>query len=708
MARQSGIDIENDFRKGLFTEATALNFPPNAVFATENCEFNFDGSVQRRLGFDFETSYTTKTIDRDDVVVNTYLWKNVSGNGDVSIVVKQVGDTLYFYRTDSDSFSLGAVADTVTLTAVSGATQALVATKEAQFTDGNGLLFVTHPNCDPIRISYDITSDTATDTSITIKIRDFEGDTADPYAVDFRPTTTYAAMNSAHKYNLYNQGWIIANLTTWDTGNSNMPSNADVMWRFRDSSNDFDASAAAILRVVAGNTPAPKGHFIVTLSNYDRDTVSGLTGITNRTTDAERPSTSAFFAGRLFYSGINYTGIHNNIYFSQIVESDAQYGACHQVNDPTSEDLFDILPSDGGVIHIQEAGTIYKLVSVPGGLCAFAANGLWFITGSTGLGFTANDYTVQKISTIPTMSATSFVEVNGYPSWWNEDAIYVMVPAEGALPTITSITIDSVDSFYSDIPVQSKKYARGIYHTTDKHIRWIYRSEETEQLTQTYEFDRVLNFNVVTQAFYIWTISSSAVKVNGILQSDITAGAIESLDVVTNGGVDNVVDGSGNQVIVFESSGLESSPFDKYLVSYPDGSGSYEFTFADKINSGYKDWVTYDLTGVDYESFFTTGFRIKGQAINRFQNNWVRIYSRTEEPVSFYFQGRWNYALTGDTGKWSSNQLVEHTDTDYLYSSKRLKIRGSGQALQYRVGSVTGEPFYIVGWTAVQSSNAIP
>lgn len=710
MPRQTGFQVENDFRKGLITEATALNFPPNAVVDTDNCEFEWDASVRRRLGLDFETGYHEKTIDRSNVVVNTYLWKNVSGNGDVSLQVVQVGDTIYFYRTDQGAFSYGAVTDTVTLTAVSGATQALVATKEAQYSDGNGLLFITHPNCDPIRISYDATSDTATDTSITIKVRDFEGDTADANAVDTRPTATLAGLNVAHKYNLYNQGWTTTNLTAWDTAQTTMPSNADVMWRFKDSSDNFDASNASIARITAGNTPASKGHFVVTLSNYDRDTTSGLSGVTNRTTSTERPSTSAFFAGRLFYSGINYTGVHNNIYFSQIVENVAQYGLCHQVNDPTSEDLFDLLPTDGGVIRIPEAGTIYKLVTIPGGLCAFAANGVWFITGSQGIGFTATDYSVQKISTIPTLSATSFVMVNGLPSWWNADAIYIMAPNQNMstnVPTIQPLSISIIDTYYDDIPLASKKNARGVYHITDKHIRWIYRSEGTEQLTEKYEFDKVLNYNIINQCFFPWTISDSDVKVNAILISDLTSGSVQSLDVYKANLTDAVVDSSGNQVIVFQTSGLEESPFDKYLVSYPSG-GSYKFTFADKINSDYLDWFTYDLTGVNYDSYFTTGYRIVGQASNDFQNNWVRVYSRTNEPVSFYFQGLWNYALTGDTGKWSSRQLVEHTDTDYGYNSKRLKVRGSGLALQFKVQSVDGEPFDLVGWSSMQSSNKQP
>lgn len=703
MPRSANIAVDNNFIKGLITEATALNFPENACTETFNCEFNLDGSVQRRLGFDFEHGFATKTIDRTDVVVNTYFWKNVSGNGDVSVIVKQVGDTLYFYRVDaSDDFSNGAVADTVVLTPVTGATSALVAIDECQFSDGNGYLFVTHPHCDPLRVSYDIDTDVATGTVITLEIRDFDGDPDDPYDVDERPTSTLAALDNHHEYNLYNQGWNTTNLTAWDTAQTTMPSNADVMWRFKDTSNNFDASNASIARITSGNTPAPRAHHILELSNQDRNAI--VTGATNTTTGIERPKTSAFFAGRVFYSGINYTKFNSNIYFTQIIENDDQYGRAYQLNDPTSEDLFDLLPSDGGVIRIPEAGTIIKLISVPGGLAVFSGNGVWFVTGSTGLGFTAVDYTVQKISTIATLTATSFVEVNGYPSWWNSDAIYVMIPTQGGLPSIQAISTDTIDSFYAEIPLTSKKFARGIYHTTDKHIRWIYRSESTDQLTQQYEFDRVLNFNVLTKAFYPWSVSDSDVKINAILTSDLAAGTVNT-ELVTDSAV-TVTDG-GQDVFVFESSGLELSPFDKYLVSYADA-GSYEFTFAEKINADYVDWFSYDDTGVPFESYFVTGYKIKGQGLNKFQNNWIRVYSRLDTPVSYYFQGVWDFAATGNTGRWSSNQLVEHTDTNYSTASKRLKVRGHGLALQLKVTSAEGEPFDIVGWSAMQSGNQVP
>ncbi len=705
MPQETGIVVENNFINGLVTEATGLNFPENAVFETYDCEFALDGSVRRRPGFDLEGNYETKDIDRDNLAISTYLWKNVAGNGQTTILVVQVGVTLYFYETSGTGiFSPGAQSTTVTLTAVSGAP--VITTTEAQFSDGNGYLFVTHPYCDPIRVSYDIDAHTATGTVLSLKIRDFEGALADPNAVDNRPTTTLVGMNVSHKYNLYNQGWNTTNLTAWDTAQTTMPSNADVMWRFKDSSNNFDASTASIARINAGNSPSPKGHYILTMSNQDRATESGIVGVASTTTTYHRPSVSAFFTGRVFYAGINSVGFNSNIYFTQIIEGLDQYEKCYQVNDPTSEDLFDLLPTDGGVISIPEAGSIYKLFTMPGGLCVFAANGIWFVTGSQGIGFTANDYSVQKIANVATLSASSFVNIQGAPCWWNSEGIY-MLTGQGNIPQAQSLTFNKIQKFYDDIPVPSKRYARGFYQPLTGVIRWIYKSAASSTLTTLYEYDRTLSFNTKTNAFYPGTISSSAVKVNSIISTELISRPIEVLDVIDSLG-NLVIDSLGNQVIAFSDSGSEELQFDKYLVSWEDGS-TYKFTFADRRNTEYLDWKSYDDIGVNYTSYFISGFKLRGQGIRRLQANWVKVFSRITDPVSYFFQGIWDFANTGSgTGRWSTNQLVEHTNTKYNTSSKRLKVRGHGEALQFRVSSVAGKFFDIVGWVSTQSVNAQP
>lgn len=708
MPQQTTVAVENSFVKGLVTEATGMNFPEQAVTETYDCIFDIDGSVFRRTGFDFEPNFTTKTIDRSNRAIREYVWQNVSGNGNVTVIVVQIGNAIYFYEADGTGiFSTGAQTTTVTLTPVSGAPTPEAV--EAQFTDGNGYLIVTHPYCEPMRIAYDIAAHTATPTNITLQVRDFEGAVNDPYAIDFRPTSTLAALDKYHHYNLLNQGWTDANLTIWDTAQTTMPSNVDVMWRFVDSSNAFTATTAVINSVVQGNTPAPNGHYILNLANQDRITASGIASLLNTTTGFQRPSVCAFFAGRVFYAGVNFIGFNSNIYFTQIIENTMQYGATYQQNDPTAADLFDILPGDGGVLSIPEAGTIFRMQTVPGGLAIFALNGIWFLTGSTGLGFTATDYALLKIADIPTISDTSFVNVNGYPAWWNAEGIYMLEGSNaGTLPQVKSLTWDTFKTFYDGIPVTSKRYARGFFDKTDGQIRWLYRSNTTSELNDIYEYDRVLNYNFRTQAFYPWTISDNTqVKVHGILSTELITRPV-TVDNVVDNAVNNVVDLSTNQVIAFTTSGSADQQFDKYLVSYPD-SGSYKFTFAERTEDTYRDWFKFDNFGVNYISYLITGFKLRGQGIRKFTNNWIQIFSRLLDPVSYKFQGIWDYATTGSgTGRWSTNQFVTHDDTNYSNAFRRLKVRGHGKSLQFRVSSVDDVPFDIIGWSTLQSINGAP
>lgn len=700
--------VENNFTQGLITEATGLNFPENAVTETYNCEFNIDGSVNRRIGLDFEETFSTKTINRTDTVVNTFLWTDVAGDGNTNVIVAQVGGTLYFYESDdSGNFSPGASSSTVTLSPVSGAPAS--DTVEAQYANGNGYLFVTHPYCDPMRISYDPASHTASPTSMDLLIRDFEGDTADPNAVDTRPTSTLAALDHHHLYNIYNQGWNSTNAAAWDTAQTTMPSNADVMWRFVDSSNNFDATTASIARVIQGNTPAPKGHYIFNLSSTNRTSIGG-SGCTETTTGFYRPSTCAFFAGRVFYAGVNAAGFNSNIYFTQIIQNTNQYGYCYQQNDPTASDLFDLLPDDGGVILIQEAGTVYKLMTVPGGLCVFAANGVWYITGDQGQGFSANDYSIQKIAEIATLSATSFVSVAGSPCWWNGENIYMITQQQtstGAIPVVQPMTFSSIKTFYDAIPMASKRLARGFYNGVDGHIRWLFKSVNTNQLTNAYEYDRILNYNIYTKAFYPWSISPSDVKVNSIVSTSFITRPVTSVTVID--GSDTVIDASGDTVIDFEDSGSSEQQHDKYFVSYPN-SGSYKFTFAERNDVRYLDWFSYDTTGVDYTSYFITGYKLRGNGIRRFTNNYIRVFSRLSDDIAYTFRSLWDYATTGSgTGRWSTSQLVEHDDTgSYSSATKRLKVRGMGIAMQFKITSVTGKAFDIIGWASTQPVNSAP
>ena len=701
MPRNAAASIENNFLKGLITEATGLNYPENSCIETWDCEFDFFGRVLRRPGFDRELNASLNTVSVSSKVKNKYLWKNVTGDGTVSFVVVQLGSTLYFYDASNvNALSAGLSGNTINLATYSVSSAPAPAQYNCQFADGQGKLFVFHPYLEHIYITYNSGTGVFTATQYNLMVRDFEG-VSDGLAVDNRPTSTVAGLSATHKYNLFNQGWCKADLTTpeltaWDGARTDMPSNCDVWWNFKNSSDAFDT--ATIANSGRGNTPAAKGHFILNYYNQDRTTASGVS-VSATTSGTARATTGAFHAGRVFYAGVNAVGYESKILFTQIIERNEQVGFCYQASDPTSEDLFDLLPSDGGVISLPEAGTIYKLFPVAAGLLVFAYRGIWLITGSTGIGFTATDFTVSPLSNIRTVSGTSFVNVNGFPMWWNTDGIFTV---QGNPLQAQSISISTIQTFFNQIPNAAKTAAKGTFNPLDQTVTWLFSTTNPGTTDEQHAFNAVLIFNVLTGAFYPWSISAGATVHDVVVVDGV--GGIVSETLVVNDAATQVVDDAANNVVAYLLSNAAITPKTKFLISYNNGSD--RVTWAEASDTTYTDWTSILGTGVNYTSYFITGFKLRGSALTKFQPLYMRIYH--EGVGKFYIRGIWDYSNETSTGRYTTNQLCSFDDDRYTNNYRRLKIRGQGVSLQYYIQSYPGEPFTVIGWATMDMGNALP
>lgn len=714
MPRQAGSFVENSFVKGLITEATGLNFPEQAVTETDNCIFDEKGTVRRRLGIDLEYGYETLTAARGGGAVTAYRWDAAAGSGDNTIVVIQVGATLYFYLVDDN----GAVSDNefayLSLTTyVPAGSNLSVSENECQYSAGKGFLFIANEAMESIYCVYTPETLTITATQIDLQTRDFEG-VDDGLEVSAQPLT----LSEAHEYNLLNQGWDIHGagasydiypLDSWFGARANYPSNMEIWWTLVDpASGVFNAQ---INFRDYGNTPAPKGHFILDYYFQDRNSVTPIQ--TSRTIVDQpattsgyyRASTIAFFAGRVWYSGVRGAGYSNRILFSQIIERDSQIGQCYQQNDPTAQANFDLLATDGGTILIPDSGTIIKLLDFQDSMLVFATNGVWAISGSQGVGFRATDYSIIKVSNVGCFSASSFVSIDGLPSFWNGEGIYFINQEQSsAVPSVTPITDSSIRKFYNDIPYESKRFARGAYNRRTRIISWLYRSTEATSNTTAYHFDKVLNFNLLSKAFYGWSLSTSTYAANAIVSviTDDTAGG--DLTTVTNSALATVTNSALATVSVFTPDQQKGEVF-KFLVSKVNG-GSYDFTFADTWNDNYVDWFSVDLVGVNFTSSLTTGYKIHGDGLRDVSPTYINLFFTTDEVASTVdFQSRWQYALNGSTGRWSSTQRLITDSGDYAFERKRIKSRGSGIVYQFRLDSVAGLPFNLIGWSVFETTN---
>lgn len=787
------ISVENNFTGGFKTEFTGLNFPENACTAADNCIFTLIGDVLSRQGIDFEANYVYTGINRSNQAISTYKWNNVGGDGLTQMIVVQVGDFLYFFKS-SAAITTSPLSTTLINTNINftifqaiGSTADASAT-ECQFADGNGFLFVFHPNCDPFYCNYNPASSSITASKINLQIREFTGIYPEPGnpSITFRPTT----LSAEHQYNLQNQGWtdtvgwgatstdtghmtvsgssssittgiqswtvqgglsisindpvsigvtaviiwsnggvvysanvnytgtgIVTNYTgttltinvtsssnvseagsivgvtsnawtfskdasvtntigVWHSALGNYPSNADIWFSFKDTSNVFNPSVTAG-QVALSTTPAPTGHYIVPAFNQDKSLASGIAGITPVVTSV-RPRTGSWFQGRVFYAGVDssqtatgdepfYTWTEN-IYFSQIITDITQAGYCYQTNDPTDETLFDLLPSDGGVITIQGSGSIFKIFPVQNGVLVFAANGIWFITGRQGIGFTANDYTVTKISGVQSISSTSFVNVLGYPVFWNEEGIYTVSPGQTGSLSVENLCLGTILTYYQSIPLQSKKFARGDYSPVDFQIQWCFKSTNETSFTDRYQFDSILILNTANKAFYPYTLTGTPF--------------IHDIRYVAGPG------GSASP-----------DPTFKYLTSVKTIS-SYNFTFSEERDStNFVDWFSFDGVGVPYLATFTTGYKLRGQAMRKWGAIYANILSRVSEASGYVISGVWDYS----TVRISTPQTVRNAPSRDLMRFRRHKLRGHGYSLQIQISSIPGMPFEIMGWSVLEN-----
>ena len=465
-------------------------------------------------------------------------------------------------------------------------------------------------------------------------------------------------------------------ISAWNTAEGNYPSNADVWWYFKNSSDVFDpATTAGSVTISIGN--APQGHYILDAFSQTRAAVSGLQ-VTDVTTSL-RPTTGTWFQGRVWYTGVNAFQAANgdanfytwteNIYFSQIVSSVDDFGSCYQTNDPTSETLNSLLPTDGGVITIVGSGTIHKLWPVANGLLVFANNGVWFITGSQGIGFSANDYTITKISSIKVLSAKSFVDVMGLPFFWNEEGIYQVESGQGGQLSVQPITVGTILSYYNNIPLASKKYAHGAYDPIDYRIQWVFKSTQEADVTDRYKFDSILNFNTYNKAFYPYAVSSDGThSVAGIVYVSYPFVAFATPE-----------------------------PGFKYVATTASTT-----SFAEEYDNNFVDWGS-----ANYISYFITGYKVHGKGLMKFQVPYVQVFQRNiEDYVAYYIQGIWDYATNSNANRYSTKIFAETFDVNHGVSFRRHKIRGRGYTLQIKVSSVDGKPFDIIGWATFESLNA--
>jgi hypothetical protein len=745
-----------NFTGGLNTEATSLNFPENAAQDIDNLDLFITGEVRRRLGLDFEDAYTvrpetTTATDTAQHAISTDAWKAVNGKGDINFLVVQIGLNLYLHDLGAEPLS-GTLRGIVNLSSSkSGETPE---NKVLSYAYGEGVLVVGNDDLTPTMIEYEEETDTFKTSRIVLKIRDFVG-IEESGENDDRPTN----LSNDHLYNLRNQGWPEQTRCAQDeNGNKGVitadpvahtnikrgiyPSNSDIFHACKATAAE-DAKAIGtyspwvLEQISTGNTPAPKGHFIMEAFNENRTAVSGLVVSSDGRTTTRRPSALAFYGGRIWYAGVpdkNYTG---SIFFSTSLTDRRNAGVCYQEYDPTAEDLNALIATDGGVLNVADMGQVYKMEAVGNDLLVMAANGVWAVSGEAARGnFQADKFSIRKITDQGVVSRESIVVTEGIVTWWGEGGIWSMRGSQIDDELIVDrITRNTIQGFYDEITPVSRAYARGFYDDYDKKVYWLYNdADDYDGINFRFKYNRVLVLDVTLEAFYTYTISDLAANspwITAVNNKTPGTETITTYDIYVGG---DDVEESGNDIVqdvAFESFATIEL---KFLTFLENLDGTYSYTFSEFKDRGFTDWKSHDQqrnnisnTGADYSSYLQTGWSTEGDLIrDKSITHLTSFFTRTEDgyvdadgetdiveftnPSGAYAQVRWEFTDI-DTGRWTQEQQAyrlarwyipgdELDPFDYGHTtvSTKLRMRGKGDSFSIRYRSEPGKDMQLLGF----------
>jgi len=510
------------------------------------------------------------------------------------------------------------------------------------------------------------------------------------------------------------------------------PSNADIIYLGKIKSSTDPAVIDRwwpneIFATHIGSTHAPQGHYILDAFDLNRKAVSGVDVGDDQV--AERPGSVAFFAGRIWWSGVR-----NNKYVGTL---------CYQENDPTSEVISDLLDTDGGVVPIAEAGHVLRLLPINEQLIVFASNGIWAIGGDGG--FTATSFSTRKISNIGVLSPESIVEAESNVFFWSNSGIYRLKPDNitGYLSP-ENITLATIQSFYNNLPAVAKFRVYGLYDHVEKRIFWYYNpnpewegetgGEANTPGNYSSRFTHALVFDLALEAFYPYDFDDDNPNyVSGAIMSGSNSTSVLDCPVLVGGDVVQI--DTLDDVIIFEFEKGAAQPTQKLLTVdlFNENFGFSEYSST--IFQDFEDWPTPQ----GYFSYMETGFDFGGTVMREKGLQYVSpVFNRTEysytvvagagrddpneiiwdNESSCLLTSKWDWTGSSATHKWSNPEQayrlrdpyregLNETEGTFTYDGgydivkTKMRVRGTGSALQLRFQSEGGKDMQLLGWEVI-------
>jgi hypothetical protein len=218
------------------------------------------------------------------------------------------------------------------------------------------------------------------------------------------------------------------------------------------------------------------------------------------------PEATEFHAGRIFFAGIRDQEWIDTVFFSRIAQKPTAYGKAHQEQDPTDATFNQLQPDDGGTIIIPQMGAVKALLSTRSSLLVFAENGIWEIGGGRRGVFTADGYSVRKITDDECTSTFSPILIGNTAIFTGPKGIFQIAPAEftGLLES-KNIGENLVQSLWNDIPTARQQVVKSVYDDALKRVYLLY-GDDGDNINQ---YANTLILDLRVGAFYKYKFNAS-------------------------------------------------------------------------------------------------------------------------------------------------------------------------------------------------------
>lgn len=377
----------------------------------------------------------------------------------------------------------------------------------------------------------------------------------------------------------------------------------------------------------------------------------------------------AFMAGRYFFLA------GDTVLFSQTIKEDGTgIDKCYQDADPTSKDVSDVLPTDGGYVKFQTMGDGLALKTFNRGVLVFGRDIVHGLISPLESRFTATEYDILELSKAGLIGPESVVSVSDRVFYWSPLGIFAIGTSQltGNTMVAESVSEGTIQTYYNNIPNESKKYCKGAYDYVNNRIYWFYPTD-TNKLAV---LDGCLVYDLSYNAFYPLKISSQSAHVTCLFDS-LNSYQIRPTMYVRAGGY-RVVAG-GRNVIAAEETNTKYNRWTALQHCIIDKDN--KISFGDFNSREFIDWDS-----ESYDSYMITRpITLNDTYFNKQTPVLQTLFKRTEEIelnqrvknielLSKFYLGHPEYNMAGKRYECTLNNLNTDTGKPLNYSIKLNSI----------------------------------